>query len=186
MSLEVRQHQQRVVVHNVLADQIFLQRKRIRDLKPQIRAFRVQNVDRKVLCPAVAFHQLFMLLRCVPFAGIRRIALDHRSAERINDRLPDLGMKVVLVSLLTGVHLCRDPALERRIQDAQHLQHLFRRDRSCEINLGLHTRILLHQLCSVCRHSCRRRCTMAVSAGQSGSFAASSAVTQRMSRCSSR
>ena len=55
MSLEVGEHEKRIIVREVLTDVVFLYNLAVGNVENQIFSFRVKKVDLEVLAPAVFF-----------------------------------------------------------------------------------------------------------------------------------
>ena len=82
--LEVREHEHRIVIFNILADVIFPDHRAVRNRQLKVRPLGVENINRKIAAPAVLLHRFFVFFGRVALALIGRVAFDDRSAESSN------------------------------------------------------------------------------------------------------
>ena len=128
--LEVAEHQQGVVVSEILADEVLLDHLAAGNEQLQVGAFAVHDVHVEMLCPAVFAHQLLVAFGYIARARIGGVALHDGAFHMVDHRLPEVRAEEVLIALLAGVELHGHLAGQVNAQQLIHFQHLFRCDGS--------------------------------------------------------
>ena len=139
VSLEVGQHQHRVIILDVLAETVLLQNLSVRDRPDHVRAFGIHQVHIEVLVPAVILDELAVGFgvvadTVVELAAVSGVALDDRSLDALHHRLPEVGTQEVLVPLLAGVHLHGHLSRKLNAELLVHLHNDLRTDLLAEIH----------------------------------------------------
>ena len=144
VTLKVDKNQHTVVVFNVLAQVVDLQHLAVLDRPLHVGAFGVHDVHVKKVAPAVLFHQLDVLGGFVASTAVSGVALDHGAMHGVDDRLHELRVQVVLVTVLAAVDLDGDFAGQFHAQLLIHFHDRLRRELVGKVNGGFrHDRVLL-------------------------------------------
>ena len=147
MPLEMRQHEQRVIVREVLSDVILFYHLAVRYRQLEIWPFPVEQVDAESV-PSVLLERAQMLLRRVARSEICRVALDYRvpvrmRADLVDDRRPKIGTQEILISRLARVDLYRDSSVQLASDRAVKLRNTLRRYFVRKVYLRCHFIVLL-------------------------------------------
>ena len=92
-----------MVVGEMAADEVLLDLLAVGDVKDEVRAVAVQEVNGEVFGPFVFAEQLAVFGGGVAGAGIGGVALHDGAVDMLNELLDVFGAEVVLVALLAGV-----------------------------------------------------------------------------------
>ena len=103
VALEVGEDEQGMVVGEMAADEVLLDLLAVGDVKDEVGAVAVQEVNSEVFGPFVVAEKLAVFGGGVAGAGIGGVALHDGAVDMLNELLDVFGAEVVLVALLAGV-----------------------------------------------------------------------------------
>ena len=137
MALEVRQHQHRVVLGQVLAHEVLLEAQAIRDGQLKVGALGIHEVDVEVIVPSMLGNRAQVLLGRVALSVVGRVALNDRAMQLAYHGRPKVRVQEVLVAHLAGMDFNGNLTRQFDAKQAIEFDDLFGRDCAGEINLGL-------------------------------------------------
>lgn len=105
MTLEVRDHEHRVVVGKMITDEVFLDNFAVWNVENHIFTIGIHDVDIEVFGPTVIFDEFFVLFGAIADTFVGSIALDDSAFDVFDDRAHEFWMKVVLIASFARVHL---------------------------------------------------------------------------------
>lgn len=103
VAFEVREDEQGMVVGEMAADEVLLDLLAVGDVKDEVGAVAVQEVNGEVFGPFVFAKQLAVFGGGVTGAGVGGVTLHDGAVDMLNELLDVFGAEVVLVALLAGV-----------------------------------------------------------------------------------
>lgn len=143
VALEVGQDQHGIIVCHVLAHIVLVNFMTFGNVQHHVWALGVQQVNVKMLAPAVLFEGSQVLLGGVPGAFVGGVAFYHRAGNGFDHGLPEVRPQEILVAFLAGVQLHGNLAGQGDAQSPVKLHDLLGSQRTGEINLGWHNTDLL-------------------------------------------
>ena len=130
-------------MHDIFPQVIFFENLPVWDWPDHIRSLGVHQVHVKILGPAVLLDKPAVGFSVIPHPGCRvaigGVTLYNRAVDLLHHRSPELRMKEVLVSLLSGVNLHGNFPRQLDPQGPIQPDHALRCDFPGEIYLCFHT-----------------------------------------------
>lgn len=124
VTLEVGENKHRIIICDVFADIIFLDFSAFGNFENEVGSFGVKQVNRKNI-PAVFFEKLKMLSGGVSCTVIGGVAFRDRTADMVNNRLPEIGLQIILITPFARMNLDCNPAFKLFSEHFIKLKHLF-------------------------------------------------------------